>query len=251
VAVAAVLAIVVAYTALPARFAMAVQSRLSAKPFNTSALTVSVEQGQSIVPRTQLGNQVQVPLLFAVSGLPKEGAVHADAMELTFEMPGGTTWKSGLKAVSGRTADDPSGTFQSIFYLDQATYDQLHKEAVILHGSLYLTAFGNPQSIMIFARGNPVNIGHGVQCNIDDMDRVACRSAFRFPNQLLLVKDREAIRPVLDVTSYSPIPSASLYPIVSNFYYSPVGTLFQATLIAEQPLSHFRSDFDIQGFMLN
>jgi hypothetical protein len=83
------------------------------------------------------------------------------------------------------------------------------------------------------------------------MDRVACRSAFRFPNQLLLVKDREAIRPVLDVTSYSPIPSASLYPIVSNFYYSPVGTLFQATLIAEQPLSHFRSDFDIQGFMLN
>jgi hypothetical protein len=250
VAIAAVLAIVVVYTALPAGFAMSVQSRLSTKPFNASALTVSVEQGQRISPRTQLGNQVQVPLLFAVSGLPQEGAVHADAMELTFEMPGGTTWKSGLKAVSGRTDDEPSGTFQSIFYLDQATYEQLHKEAVILHGSLYLTAFGSPQSTMISAKGKPVNLGQGMQCNIDDMGRIACRSAFRFPNQLLMVKDREVIRPVLDVTSYSPIPSASVYPIVSNFYYSPLGTLFRATLIAEQPLSHFRRDFEVQNFKL-
>src|SRR5207248_2434921 len=116
---------------------------LSSRPFNASSIQVAVDSNQKTVGLlAQLGDKVQIPLIMKLTGVPVESDLYCDAMDVTFETKEGGTWTSGLRSVSTAGLND----FAGVIYMDRSFFNHARKEPLTLRGSLYLTAFGNPQS---------------------------------------------------------------------------------------------------------
>lgn len=255
IAIGTAFVIFTVYSSLPAAFAMSLQSRLSVSKFDSSAIHIQpAPQERTRGGLSQLGSQVQVPMLMTVSGVPEGIELYADAMEVIFEITGGDSWKSEMHTIDGGKERNigPTQQFTSTVYLDQSFFNSARRGPVTLRGSLYFTAFGHPESKTVSVQDKSVKLTNGLQCRIDETNRLSCRSAFRFPRQLVYVQDRVSTRPLSEVTSYSPIPSGmNVYPFVADFSYAPRIGMLAVTLITEEPLAHFRKDFEMPDFPLN
>src|SRR5437016_14223837 len=80
-------------------------------------------------------------------------------------------------------------------------------KSITLHGSLYLTLFGNPQSQTLVLTHKPANVGNGIQCSLNEIGQLVCRSAFRWPRLFVYAKVRNDIESLWPMISYSPFPA--------------------------------------------
>ena len=120
---------------------------------------------------------------------------------------------------------------------------------VTLQASLYLTLFGNARAKTILLQDTPVNVMDGLQCYSDIIADVLCRSAFRWPNLLVSASVGGANPNVFtQFISYSPFPaSMHLNPIETRLASASTLSTHEVTIIASEPLAHFRRDFEVRG----
>ena len=246
---------VAVYVYMPWSLAFAVQSQLSKQPFDGSSLQIALDPNvMKFLPRPML-KHVEVDLSIAVSRVPDDVDLEADALAVSFQAANGRTWKSGGYDLSTSNKNS-RGRGVIIVHgaglMDLAFFNEERAEPLNVQGSLYLTVFGNPQSRTVLLRETPTNVMDGLQCYTDIFGEVLCRSAFRWPGRMVDVKvggtDTKSFTRFI---SYSPFPA--------DIHFNPVETgralvstvsSREVTFTAKEPLTHFRLDFQVRGVKL-
>lgn len=114
-----------------------------------------------------------------------------------------------------------------------------------------MTLFGNERSYPVLLTHSFANVGEGLQCSMNEIDQLVCRSAFRWPALLVSAKVRNDIESLWPMISYSPFPAGvELNYTEAHWAGGPPPHAPQATIIVKEPLSHIRKDFEIPNFHL-
>jgi len=136
----------------------------------------------------QGGEEVGLSVPLQIVGLPSGTTARIENLSASFQAPDGTTWNS-----DGFSWQNPEGTDQQFFVQSGffgGSYLQRKDVPVKVHGSVYLTVFGNPHTTQVAFGERPVPVPKVGLCSAtEDVNRqnysVICNSAFRSPTALV------------------------------------------------------------------
>jgi len=240
----------VAYLFVPWPWALFFQTHLSRHSLDTSSMRVEIKpnserlsaHGGKLVPT--------IDFVVSVNGVPDNTELRGDALAVVLKGVDGRAWKSGLYVVPGLSKKPGSGgraNFDAFVSLDPGFFQAELGRNITLHGSIYLTLFGNRRSNTIEIQRQPVNVMDGLQCYAGEFNGLKCRAPFRWPERLVYAKFSESdVRSFTSLISYSPFPAAlNLADPIETRELSAPPSLRQVTILVEQPIEQFRLDFEI------
>jgi hypothetical protein len=249
-----------AYLYIPWPFALALQTQLSQRGFDSSSihaeLIASEKRGYSVVGKLP---EVELDLPIKVTGVPEAINVEADALAVSFQGPNGWTWKSGayhLPGLKRKVKRASDAIFNCLVLMPRAPFNEERQQSVTLRASLYLTLFGNDRSKTIPLKSTPVNVLEGLQCGqgpiiMSDVSDVYCRSAFRWPERQVYAKSEDPyLSPFSHPISYSPFPAGLSLDNIETGGASIAKTAHELTIVTKEPINHIRLDFEIPSIKL-
>lgn len=184
-------------------------------------------------------------------------------MTVSLRAPDGRSANLGLADCSDlkrQTISASAATIAAVCTADPGFFHRERGQPVTVRGSIYLTLFGNARSETLPLSDEPANALDGLQCYTDAVKAewdVYCRSAFRWPARLVYAKlGDSSANSFTQIVSYSPFPATlSIEPVetrwASAFAFGPTPTVRDVTIVVEEPLAHFRRDFEARGVPLN
>ncbi len=245
----------VLFAALPWPFALGVQSHFSEDPASArsihAALADTTEQ-PILDPRT---GKAGMTLRIALDGVPEGAEVLPDAFVLSLRARDGSSENFGVADCSQlrRETNSPEKpAIVAVCRADSLFFRVERGKHVSVRGSLYLTLYGNERSKTIPLTNEPSNALDGLQCYTGVVGAewdVYCRSAFRWPSRLIYAKlGHTNANSFTQNVSYSPFPaSLDIEPVetrwASGYAASMAPIVRDVTIIAKEPLAHFRRDF--------
>jgi hypothetical protein len=258
-AVAALIVVLATYTAFPLSTAFAVQSRMSKQPFDATSLGISVDRpAKQLFLRWKAKEAAEVPvhLPIKMENVPPGMDLRADLFLAGITTHEGRHWESTSRhpsAVSMQTLKETTARIETTMFVDRSFYDSLAGQSVTIHGSLFLTAFGNLRSETIPLQDKPVNLRDGMQCYLGVFEyQVMCRSAFRWPSRLIYSQFNSSPNPFRMMISYSPFPAElGLNPLETHWASGTPSGAREVTIVSKEPVSYIRRDFDIPGISLS
>jgi hypothetical protein len=234
---------------LPWKAGWAVQTRLSKRAIDDSLIQISTDPAavrfQPVKNRTWSNVDVDIPI--AAGPMPDGMHLQTDILDIRFQAADGAIWKSEIGSVRRRADKAGQMTLDVATKVSNGFFNQQRDKLVTIRGSLYMTLFGDARQATIPVRAEPVNALDGLQCYLGPFDQFYCRSAFRWPGELVYAKFGGETSPVRAMVSYDPFPgSLRLNPIETNWSPSTPRTP-DVTIVVEEPLAHIRRDFEIHG----
>jgi hypothetical protein len=151
--------------------------------------------------------------------------------------------------------------------VDGAFYRKVKDEPLRVRGSLYMTLFGNRQTVRVPFGDRSVLVPRVGVCSASGGANrqsyfLICSSAFRFPPVLVsysfIQSAKESVQDVWSSTeprrpiSYSPFPAElGISPVSQDFTFSTVSVpLSEARVDTVEPLAHIRRNFEIGNLRL-
>jgi len=213
----------------------------------------------------QGGEYVGVRVPFQIAGLPSGTSAMVEHLFITFQVPDGTTWNSEEFAWENPKGPDQQFWIQSGFY--GAAYLTRNDVPIKVHGTLYLTVYGDPHTTQVpfgdhFVPVAQVGLCSATESYIEGYIRrkylLICNSAFRSPAELISYRfaasDQDTtdhFRPLNQYRqpSFSPFPAELRISPVSHEYttFNDLGTWDRAVIQTLEPLGHIRLDFDVDA----
>jgi len=153
-----------------------------------------------------------------------------------------------------------------VLNLDGAFYRKVKDEPIKVRGSLYLTLFGNRQTVRVPFGDRSVPVPRVGVCSASgganrQSHFLICSSAFRFPPALVsysfIQYAKDTVQDVWSSTkpraiSYSPFPAElGISPVSQDFTFSTVHEpLAEARVDTVEALAHIRRNFEIDNLRL-
>jgi len=247
----------------PWTFALAMQSRFSKAPAIASSISVALEDGSDPPVWLPRSSKIELRVPVAVKGIPGGTEILADALKISLRGGDG-------RSVDLRVADCPelkrqtvsasSAIISAVCTAGEEFFQRQRGQPVTIRGSLYLTLLGNARSKTIPLSDQPADAIDGLQCYTDNVRAewdVYCRSAFRWPSRMIYSKlGHTDANSFADGVPYSPFPAnLNIEPVQTNwasgFASGPTPVVRDVTIVAEEPLAHFRRDFESTAVRLN
>jgi hypothetical protein len=247
--------------------AMNIQSSLAKTPVDLSSAHLISDLGMEkpAVAFRQAGGYVGVRVPLQLAGLPSGASAMVEHLSISFQVPDGTAWKSEEFAWENPKGPDQQFFIQSGFY--GAAYLTRNDVPVKVHGTLYFTVFGNPQTTQVpfgdhFVLVAQVGLCSATESHIEGYIRrnylLLCNSAFRSPAALVSYRfagsDQDStdhFRPLSQQRqpSFSPFPAELRISPVSHEYttFNDLETWDRAVIQTLEPLGHIRLDFDVDA----
>lgn len=247
------------FVASPWPLALGVQSHLSKDPGTArsihAALAEPIQQPLWQAGTNSQDGKVALTLRLAVEGAPVGTEIQPDGLTVSLRAADGHSVNFGIAdcpELQRETVSPEKPTIVAVCRADPAFFRQERGKPVAIHGSLYLTLFGNERSQTIPLTNQPSNALDGLQCYTGVVKAewdVYCRSAFRWPSRLIYAKlGHTNANSFTQTISYSPFPaSLDIEPVetrwASGFAASIAPKVPDVTIIVKEPLAHFRRDF--------
>lgn len=260
-AVIAVVFTALVVASLPVSWAVNLQSRLPSHASVPQGLQLGVTWNArehlagtiSPAPSAEskgMGDLSAVDLRIAAN-IPDGTDLRIDSAYVTLQARDGKTLLDGNASIS-EGLKDGQAVFYTSSFMPTSVFEAAHKQPARLRARVYFTAFGNAKTETIPLRAQPIDTTDGLQCNLAKsatFPYFECRSPFRWPDRLVLVKQQgqEAV-PLSLLISYSPFPSGiSLDGAVETRWTSRISILDpNVTVIVKKPV-HFYRDFKIDN----
>ncbi|MBZ5580339.1 MAG: hypothetical protein LAP40_27605 [Acidobacteriia bacterium] len=241
---------VLLYRSLPWPAAFQLQSQLSAQPEAGSAIHVALNSAAAIfaqpVPR---GNDALLHIPLSVSGVRSGVDVRFDGAAVTVRSAGGRKWTQHAFNLVSSSVKDGALQFDATFhFLDPALLAAVRSQPVTVHGAVYLALFAQSRETAAPLRDTPIRALDGLQCYRDRFSVVFCRSAFRWPRELVYTRvTHDILNPINTLISYSPFPAGlSLDPVEEHWASGPPLATPDVALVAKQPIAYVVRDFEIR-----
>ncbi len=229
----------------------------------------------------QGGENVRVHIPLQWMGIPSGASAQIEHLSMSFTVPDGTKWTS-----EGSSWIDPKEPNQPFFVnssFDGGAYLTRNDVPVKVHGTLYLTIFGNPHTTQVPFGGHFVPVAQVGLCSATESYiessppphyLVICNSAFRSPEGLMAYRFAQSDQDAADNFKSLPIPQRqpSFSPFPAELRISPVSheagsymelylhpasqesaelndlrTWDHAVIQTVEPLGHIRLDFDLDA----
>jgi hypothetical protein len=249
------LTIVLGATALylPPTWAMAVQSRLSARRIDSSSLQFALASNAERHFPPHRANETSADLPLVVNGVPGGVDIEVDAVRLEFQSPDGRTTRVNTAGANRQSAAPGVAVFDTPFMLPASFFNAERGQAGTLRAALYITLFGNPRSKTIRLQGQPVDVMDGLRCSLGIFNRFACEAPFRWPDRLVYVQTGGALSSLGYLTSYSPFPSGvNLDDAIETRWTTDVSPFAsEATVTVKEPIGHFRRAIEFDNVRLD
>jgi hypothetical protein len=267
-AVAAGILAVLGMTVFPWSVAFGIQSWLSKQRVDQSLVHVDVDSGNRWLTRVVIegGDRVRVELPLDITGLPPGMVPRPEGFSVHLQAPDGTMWQSDQLLL--RNAGKIGQKFSLEATVDGAFYRKVKDEPLKVRGSLYMTLFGNRQTVRVPFGDRSVPVPRVGVCSASGGANrqsyfLICSSAFRFPPVLVsysfIQSAKETVQDVWSSTeprrpiSYSPFPAElGISPVSQDFTFSTVSVpLSEARVNTVEPLAHIRRNFEIDNLRLS
>lgn len=211
------------------------------------------------IPVRQGADYVGVHIPFQIVGLPAGTSARIENLSASFQAPDGTTWKP-----EGFSWQNPAGPDQQFFVQSGffgGSYLQRNDVPVKVHGSIYLTVFGNPHTTHLSFGDRSVPVPEVGLCSATENVNsrryfVVCSSAFRPPAMLVSFRfvqlGGDTANDINTLVgrgqmSFSPFPAdLRISPVSQEFTSSWVSVPWDHAVVATlEPLGHIRLDFEV------
>jgi hypothetical protein len=231
------------------------QTWISRQLSQTSPIGITVDAARlprerGLVPPDPQTAFVEIDIPLVVNGIPLGQEVQFDAVDIWYETADGRQRQFDLAGLGrGSRVTPAESVAQRELYMESNFFNAERDRPGALHASIFATVFGNPQQKTLQLRYEPVNVLSGVQCYQGNYGLLRCRSALRWPPQLLEVKYDDYEGPIGPLPSYSPFPGEmNLNPIDDR----PVGPAPSGAITIEirEPVAHVRRDVEVRNFRL-
>jgi hypothetical protein len=229
------------------------QARLAKQKVDDSLFQISTDPAairfEPFRARTWSNVDVHIPV--TITALPQGLHLESDDLTVQFEGADGAVAKSETGGARRGVDKDGRPTLDISSKMSVEFFNREREKPISIRGSLYITLFGNPRRKTIPLSPDPVNAIDGLQCYLGMWDdQLFCRSAFRWPGELVYGSAGGEMTPLRGLVSYSPFPiSARLDPIETGWPPSTVRGN-EATILVTEPLAHIRRDFEVRGVRL-
>lgn len=267
-AAAALVLALLGATLLPWTAAFAIQSRISRKRIDPSAVRVGFNSARTWAARLLLlkSGRAQFDLPLQIAGVPAGLEASPDGLTVTIEAPGGPVWRSGNMFWARVSTAGRLVSLQA--EMDGSFYKKVRNTPVTLRGSLYLTLYGNRRAASIPSDGQAVPVPGVGLCSATQAVWgrinyfVRCRSAFRSPRRLMSahfspprdgrIDQGDYVLAFQQEKSYSPFPAElDVSPLNQQLANSVVyGGASALAVVTIEPVAHIRRDFVIPGLRL-
>ncbi|HZU27053.1 MAG TPA: hypothetical protein VFA04_16115 [Bryobacteraceae bacterium] len=258
---------------LPWTAAFALQSRLSQRKIDNSALHVDFDSAlrstTRVIPAGDGSVALDVPL--RVGGIPEFLVPRAEGITATIEGPRGHAWRSDRDARIYVRSTDTNLWFHAS--LPNAFYQTVRNDTVRIRGLLYFTLYGNGRQVTLPLEDRPhflITPGVGLCSALRTRSTIwlTCRSALksRADEVVFNVVRTHSGDPAtpFNTISYPHTASFSPFaaddPLIANDPLVPIKqTSLQAplpddgtgvTAYAIEPVAYIRKDFDMNGLRL-
>jgi hypothetical protein len=252
---------------IPWTSAFAIQSRLSKQPIDERSMQVVFDSDRQWLARTRVdknGGGVEIELPLRIAGIPAGMEAKAEGLTLAIESPDGTVRQGARRPWMQVDSESQILTLES--EVDGSFYRSVKDKPVRLHGTLYITLFGNRRTARIpFGRERVAVPGMGI-CSASRATRghmyfLFCASPFRPAPDLVSVhfveQGKDVFREVSPYQvrrrgSYSPLPAElDINPVSQYFTYMQSPRELSEVVIDDlEPLAHVRREFELDGLRL-
>jgi len=266
-AVAAGILAVLGMTLIPWSLAFTIQSWFSKQRVDQSMVRVDFDSGNQWLTRAVIerGDRVRVEVPLNITGLPPGMLAKPEGFSAQLQAPDGRM--SYADQLPLRYASSMGQEFSLQVTVDGAFYRKVKNEPMKVRGLLYLTLFGNRQTVLVPFGDRSVPVSRVGVCSASGGGNrqsyfLICSSAFRFPPALVsyrfIQSPKEAVQDVWSSTeprraiSYSPFPAElGVSPVSQDFTFSIVRVpLSEARVDTVEPLAHIRRNFEIDNLRL-
>ncbi len=264
-AIAAATLAVLGLTLIPGSAVLKIQSWFSKQTVPESMLHVAFDSTNKWLTRAvvEKGNRVRIELPLNITALPPGTSAKPEGFSLQLEGPDGTT--SRIDQVPLGYVSEMNQKFSLQFTLHESLYAKVKDAPLRIHGSLYLTLFGDRQSARIPFGDQRVTVPRvGVCSSSATANRIyflMCTSGFRFPPLLVsyrfIQSSKDAGQNASTSTqprsiSYSPFPAESgINPVSQDFTFSTApAPLSEARVETIEPLAYLQRNFTIDNLRL-
>jgi hypothetical protein len=262
----------IAAECFPFPIAFAAQSRITGHAPGPSAVKIEFDPELKWATRALVDDSdvVDVNIALRVSGVPEGLTSNIERLTATFEGAGGASWQGVCRPAARELANGALTAFHA--RVSSSFYRRVKDQPMRIHGSAYLTLYGNPRRTMVPSRDKPVlqpvaGVGLCAVTRTRVGLNVDCRSAFRARADIV------TLRPVwtgpsrephmLSVLSYSGPAPLSYWPFDAFPRLMPVDQSFRLVAFARttehptalmidaiEPVAHVSRDLEITGFRL-
>ncbi|HEX7361811.1 MAG TPA: hypothetical protein VF283_15075 [Bryobacteraceae bacterium] len=258
VAAATVFVFLASGALLPWTAAFALETHLSSRNLNSSAVQIKLDSNRKWLGRIYIGgrDRVVAELPLQISGLPAGTQLQPNGLTVTVRASDGETWVVKQPAPDSFDFENSITSLQA--EMPTAFYAKVRSQPVQLRGTLYFTLYGGKRSTPIPLNGGPVSVKGAGLCSAGQR-YVLCNSAFRTQADLITFRFLQDLggeaRSMTDgisrIGSYSPFPAdLHIDPIVR--FFSPRPNAISAVAVETwEPLAHLERDFEINGVRLD
>jgi len=267
-ALAAGILAVLGMTLIPWSAAFRIQSWFSKQRLDQSLVHVDFDSANRWLTRAVIvegGGRVRVELPLTITGLPAGMIAKPEGFSVDLQAPDGAMWQADQLPL--RIASKMGQKFSLEATVDSAFYRRVKDEPLKVRGSVYMTLFGNRQTVRVPFGDRSVPVPRVGVCSASGGANgqsyfLICSSAFRFPPVLFSYSfkqsAKEAVQDVWSSTeprrpiSYSPFPAElGISPVSQDFTFSTVAVpLSEARVDTVEPLAHIRRNLEINNLRL-
>jgi hypothetical protein len=268
-AVATGVLVVLGIILIPWTAYLRLQSWLSGTPADISSAHAVLDLDTKGLARAfafrQGDDSVGVRIPVQIVGLPSSMTARIQYLSESFQEPDGTVWKTYGYSIQNLSETDQKFVVQTS--LSGASYKKVVDESLTVHGSLYLTIFGNRQTTLVPFENRSIPVPRIGICSAKEKNDsqnylLFCTSAFHsstalvsfhiFQSSTFTTKLSWTTEP-RQVNSYSPFPAdPGIIPVTQDFMFSNVLAPADHALVdTMEPLAHIRLDFEINNLRLS
>jgi hypothetical protein len=264
-AIAAATLAVSGFMLIPGSAVLRIQSWFSKNSFQDSVPQVQFDSGAKWLTRAVLekNSGVRIELPLNITALPPGTSAKPEGFLLQLQAPGEPELR--VDEVPLRYTSNMNQKFSLQFTVDDASYEKIKDQPLTIRGLLYLTLFGNRESVRIPLGDRSVTLPHVGACSASTAASrgyfLICTSAFRFPSRIVSYRFIQSTNdPTPDTSastqprsiSYSPFPAeAGINPVSQDFTFSTASApLSEARVDTVEPVAYIKRSFTIDNLRL-
>jgi hypothetical protein len=265
-AVVAGIFVVAGIALIPWSVTFKIQSWLSKQRLDQSLVQVDSDSSGNGLVRAVVGrsDRVGVRLPLQIKGLPPGTSAKLEGFDISFQSPDGAVWRAEQQSVP--FAGEIEQEFSLMANLDHSFYEKVKDKPLRVHGSLYLTLFGDKQSARVSFGDHPVIVPRVGACSARGESTgqsyfLICYVAFRYPSVLVTYRflqvTKDEVQEIASHTqprpiSYSPFPAElGISPMSQDLTFGTASaTLSEAIVDTMEPRAYIQREFEINDLRL-
>ncbi len=243
---------------LPWRMAFALQTHLSQRDVDISALRIRLDSERKWLGHVYVNDagQVVAELPIRITGLPAGTECKPNGVNLTIRAPNGAIGNTSRPPQVSFEVQGDVTSLRAVMAPD--FYVMVKDQPIELRGTLFFTVYGDKQTALIPLENGQVPVTGLGLCSAGSRF-LLCNSAFRPHNgslsfrmlQDVLGGSKAMVESPSGIASYSPFPAEANIDPLFQFFSPRMSTISEVRVEVRQPIAYLEQTFEMDGVRLS